>query len=130
MALYLFENPETGEVKEIVMTMKEPHVYFVNGVEWKRIFSVPQTSIDSRWDAMSPKDFSQKTGKKKGTLGDLFDKSAELSEKREKIMGKDTIQEKYFSDYAKERKGKEHPDARKKRLKEKLKGNKMFTLEL
>ena len=36
---------------------------------------------------MSQKEFVEKTGKKKGTMGDLYDRSQELSEKRKQKLG-------------------------------------------
>lgn len=117
MPEYLFEHPETKEVKSIILRMNEPHVYEENGVQWIRIFSVPQASIDTKWNEFSSKDFAEKSGKRKGTLGDLEDKSKELSLKREKIMGVDPVKEQMFKDYEKKRgKGVEHPLKRKERL--------------
>ena len=42
----------------------------------------------------------------------MFDRSAELSEKRRKIYGKDPVKEKYYKDWSKKRKGKVHPKSR------------------
>jgi hypothetical protein len=51
------------------------------------------------------------TGNKKGTMGDLFDQSKELSEARKKIHGgKDPVKQKYWKEWSKKRKGKKHPE--------------------
>ena len=110
MPIYLYQNPKTGKVIEVIQTMSQKHEYFDNsGLEWKRVFTVPLTSIDTEIDPMSQRDFVEKTGKKKGTIGDLFDKSKELSAKREKIQGKDSVKEKYWKQWSKERAGKKPP---------------------
>jgi hypothetical protein len=121
MPIYLFENPITGEIKEIVQSIHEKHVYSEGGVNFPRIFTVPQASFDTKIDANSPKDFVNKTSNKKGKLGDLFDQSAELSLRRGGNSGVDPIKEQYYKNYKKERKNKVlHPDVRKKKAVEKL----------
>lgn len=77
---------------------------------WKRVWTKPQMGVDTvRIDPYSTSDFVKATNKK-GTMGDLWDRSAELSKKREEKEGLDPIKEKFFEDYAKKRKGKKHPD--------------------
>jgi predicted nucleic acid-binding Zn ribbon protein len=114
MPVYIFVNTETNEYREIFQNMKDKHEYFgEDGQEhtWKRVFTVPQASIDSKIDPFNTRDFVNKTGSKKGTYGDLLDKSAELSRKRADIAGgKDPVKEKYFEDYSKNRRGAKHPD--------------------
>jgi hypothetical protein len=108
MPLYLYSNPETGETKEIVQSMKEDHVYFEDGIQWKRVFTVPTASIDTKIDPFSQRQFVEKTGNKKGTVGNMMDLSAELSQKREQSNGKeDPVKRKHFSDYEK-KVGKKH----------------------
>lgn len=108
MPLYLYSHPETGETKEIIQSMKEDHVYFEDGIQWKRIFTVPTASIDTKIDPFSQRQFIEKTGNKKGTVGNMMDLSAELSQKREQLNGKeDPIKRKHFSDYEK-KVGKKH----------------------
>ena len=83
MPIYLFQNPKTEEIIEIIQNMNEAHVFIdSNGLEYKRIYTVPSSSIDSKIDAFSSKDFAEKTRNKKGTIGDLLNASKELSEKR------------------------------------------------
>lgn len=110
MPLYIFENPETGEIKEILQSMTEEHIYSENGIQWNRVWTTPQVAIDVKIDPFSKKQFVDKTNKP-GTYGDLMDRSAELSEARaEKNGGVDPIKQKFFDDYAKKRGGKRHPE--------------------
>lgn len=110
MPIYLYEHPKTKKVKEIVQTMNEPHVYEENGITWNRVFTVPQASIDANIDPFNQQQFIDKTGSKNGSVGDVWDRSAELSAKRaEKAGGVDPIKEKYYKKYSKTRKGKPHP---------------------
>lgn len=110
MPVYIYQNPKTLEIKEIIQSIHDKHEYLENGLKWNRIFTVPQVSTEEKLNINSnEKDFARITGKKRGTLGDIFDVSKELSEKRQKIYGKDPVKEKYFKDWSKKRKGKKHP---------------------
>lgn len=112
MPTYIYQNPDTKEYIEVFQTMVEDHVYFdSDGVEWKRVFTVPNAAIDSQIDPHSQRDFVEKTGNKKGTFGDIMDCSKEMSAKRaEKNGGIDPVKEKYYKDYSKERGGAKHFD--------------------
>ena len=107
MPIYLFESPD-GEVKEIVQRMSEDHVYSENGVEWKRVFTVPNAAIDTQDDDPYSKDAFMKKTNKSMTVGDMWDISQEMSEKRIKKDGKDTIKEKKVKQYEKKTQ-KDHP---------------------
>jgi len=105
MPTYLYQNPKTGEVKEIIQKINEDHFYIENGIKWERIFTVPQLNTEGTLNAdCTEKQFSEFTKNKKGTIGDLWDRSKELSEKRKKIYGKDPVKEKYKKDWSKKRK--------------------------
>jgi hypothetical protein len=114
MPVYIYHNTETNEFCEIVQRMNEPHEYFgKDGGEssWKRVFTSPNASIDSHVDPFSSKQFVDKTQNKKGTYGDLLDRSAELSAKRSEIIGGiDPVKQKYYENYSKTRKGAVHQD--------------------
>jgi hypothetical protein len=88
-------------------SVHEEHVYEIEGVEYSRVYTVPQASIDTRIDPYSQKEFREKT--KVENVGDMWDRSKELSEIRAAKEGKDPIKEKYFKDYTKQTKGKKHP---------------------
>lgn len=109
MPCYLYSNPLTGETVEVIQTMNEPHVYFRDGVEFKRVFTIPQAAVDSVIDPFDSKDFARKTGNKRGTIGDLQDRAQELSAQREKILGRDPVKEKSEADWSKKRKGRKKP---------------------
>ena len=109
MPIYQYSHPKTGEIANVFQGMNDKHEFFRDGVKWNRVFTVPQASIDTQIDAMSQKDFVEKTGKKRGKLGDMFDASREASDKRKQIMGHDPVKKKYWDDYAAKRKGKRHP---------------------
>ncbi len=82
------------------MSIFEKHNYEKDGIKWNRIFTVPNATISSSTN-LNPHDskaFVEMTKNKKGNYGDLLDLSKELSEKREKQMGKDSVKEKKFQE--------------------------------
>jgi hypothetical protein len=114
MPIYLYQNQKTKEIKEVIQSMNEEHVYFgENGKEknWNRIFTIPTASIDTKQDPFNQNQFLDRTKNKKGTYGNMLDYSKELSEKRASITGgKDPIKEQYYKQYSKDRRGAKHPD--------------------
>ena len=106
--------------------MNEEHVYSEDGLQWERVFTIPQSNIDTKIDPFSEADFKNKTAGKRETLGDLMDRSKELSEKRQKSAGIDPVQKKFFEDYSKKTNGKKHA---KDPSRGDLSGNKMFSVE-
>jgi len=111
MPIYLYQNPDTLEVVEIVQKISDKHEFAKDGIEYNRVFTSPNAAIDTRIDPFSAKEFASKTSNKKGTLGDLYDQSREASEKRERSIGKDPVKEKFWADYSKKRGGKRHPNS-------------------
>lgn len=110
MPIYLYQNPNTGEIKEVIQSVHDIHEYKEKDVKWNRIFTLPQVNTQEKLNATSTeKDFARITKNQKGSIGDLWDQSKELSSKREKVYGKDPVKEKYFKDWSKKRKGKIHP---------------------
>lgn len=111
MPFYTYINPDTEEVIDVAQSINENHVYIdKNGLEWRRVFTVPEVNTHGTLTAdTTEKQFSEYTRNQKGSMGDLYDRSAELSEKRKKIYGKDPVKKKYFNDWSKKRKGKVHP---------------------
>jgi len=109
MPIYLYKNPETGISKEIIQKMNAEHVYEEDGVKWERVFLSPNASIDTKLNASDKVGFIEKTGKMKGTVGDMLDYSAELSEERASKSGngEDPVKKKLFGDY-KKKTGKKH----------------------
>tara|TARA_Y100000310_G_C20300701_1_gene631618 strand:+ start:82 stop:441 length:360 start_codon:yes stop_codon:yes gene_type:complete len=109
MPIYVFEHPTTGETREEVQRMNEPHVY-IDGdkIEWKRVYTSSQLSTDIKINPWSSKAFADATRDKNMSVGDLWDMSADLSERREsKVGGEDPILKKYNAKEKKKRKGKD-----------------------
>ena len=113
MPLYIFQHPKTKETKEVLQSMKHDHTYVdEKGVEWNRVWVNPHASIDTQIDPWSSKDFVAKTENKGGTVGDLWDKSKELTRKRaQENGGVDPVKVKSDKDYSKERNGMKRPSS-------------------
>ena len=116
MPLYVFQNPITGENVEVFFHMEEDKEYIDDdGLKWKRVLLSPQLNTEASIDPWSNDDFVNKTSNTKGSIGDLMDRSNELSQKRaEQHGGTDPIKEKYYKKYAEERNGAKHMDEMKK----------------
>lgn len=96
MPIYIYKNPLTGETVELMQPASGNHSFAeINGVRWERVYTAPYAAVDSRIDPFDAKDFVKKTGQKRGTLGDLWDASAELSEKRKSKLGFDPVKSAY-----------------------------------
>ena len=116
MPLYLFQNPNSEEIKEIFFGMNDEKKYIdESGIEWKRIYSLPQLNTESSIDPWNNADFVNKTANMKGTVGDLLDKSSELSAQRaDQNGGVDPLKKKYYENYSKQRGGAKHHTENKK----------------
>jgi hypothetical protein len=120
MPTYIYQNPESGEVKEVIQRMTDTHEYYEDGLKWLRVFSVPRMAIDSQVDITNIEGWRKYTNKK-GTVGDIMDASAEASSRRaERNGGLDPVKEKFFQDYSKQRKGKLHPEVKMREAKKGL----------
>ena len=115
--IYTFENVNTGEIREVEMSMKNYQPYKgADGNEecWRRVYEVPQVnmgvSTSKKIDPWDNNSFVERTGKMKGSYGDMQDHAKELSEQRasESTTGEDPVKRKYLDDYAKSRGGKKH----------------------
>ena len=113
--MYTFQHPNSEETIDVFFGMNDKKSYIDDeGLEWNRVLYSPQLSTNSEIDPWSHSDFVNKTGNMKGSLGDMMDKSSELSRKRaDSNGGIDPIKEKYYEKYSKERKGAIHPDKKK-----------------
>ena len=113
MPFYLYQHPETGEVVEVMQSMKDAHVFVDSeGTEWQRVWTKPNASVDSSNDG-TEEGFLKYTENRKGTMGDLWDASKEASEKRKQKYGEDKILKKSQEDYSKKRNGMVRSDAKK-----------------
>lgn len=85
------------------------------GLEWDRELSSPQLNTQGSIDPWNNNDFVNKTAGMKGTVGDLLDKSSELSNQRaQENGGVDPLRKKYYENYSKDRNGAKHLDQVKK----------------
>jgi hypothetical protein len=90
--------------------MSEEHSYSEGGVQWERVWTVPQAAVDSNIDPFNQNAFIDKVGAQKGTMNDVWGRSAEMSEKRAaKRGGEDPVKKKYYDEYKARRRGTEHP---------------------
>lgn len=130
MPLYSYIDDRDNKIYDLVQGMNDTHEAFApDGYKLRRLWAKPLMSVDNKVDPNSSKDFIKYTSNRAGTLGDLQDLSAELSQKRkDKNAGYDPVEKKMFEDYKKTRNGREHPKAKKEKLKEVLK-NSPFELE-
>ncbi len=125
MPLYVFarvDNPSVTQDLHYSMHTAPSvgKVVTVDGIKWRRIFTKPQASFDTKCDPYSAKDFSKATNKP-GTVGDLHDRSKEMSIKRaEKEGGTDPVRERYFADYTRRRRGTIHPEQKREQSVKKL----------
>ncbi len=110
MPTYVYLNPETEETVQVIQTMKEEHKYIDDkGLEWKRVWNTVQASENTQLDPFSEADYVNKIGSSKGSLGDCWERSGELSQKRaDQNGGVDPVKAKYYEQYSKKRKGAVH----------------------
>ena len=107
MPEYLYKNPNTGKEVSVWQSVHEEHIYEIDGVTYDSVYTIPNASIDTRIDPNSASEFREKA---KGTVGDIWDQSAEASEKRaEQHGGQDPVKKQFFKDYSEKRKGAKHP---------------------
>ena len=120
MPQYSFQNPDNeNEIITIFQKMSDTHEYNKDGKKWIRLFDIPNASFDTLVDPNNSKDFIKATNNKKGSVGDLWDRSAELAQKRQDKYGYDEVKEKYYQDWkAKDKKKRDHPDVKKRKAKE------------
>ena len=113
MAQYLYEHIESGEVVEVTQSMREEHIFNgENGTEigqWRRVFTVPLTAIDTKLDPRDKNAFVRRT-EKYSKVGDFQDISRDLSAQRAAKDGRDPVKEKWLDNYEKSRLGKRHSE--------------------
>ena len=97
MPIYTYKNPKTGKTVEVIQSMLEKHEFTdSSGVLHERVFEASNLSKDQSIDAFNPKDFADKTRQKNYKLGEMWDISKELGERRKIATGKDEIKEKHL----------------------------------
>lgn len=116
MGLYLYTDDCSGETVEVFQKMNDKHVFFgPDGKQWRRVYTVPTASVDNKIDPFSKQDFVEKTGRKKGTFGDLLDASKDAHLARIQKEGRDLVKEKWLKDY-KTTNGVDHFDSKKDKV--------------
>jgi hypothetical protein len=116
--IYIFKHPKKGKYIEVVQKMNDEHKYTdEKGVEWERVYTVPQAAVKEGLDHRNPNTFVNATKNMKGNLGDITDLSQELSDKRanESDSGRDPLKDKFFDKWSEKRKGKVHPEDNRKK---------------
>jgi hypothetical protein len=112
MPIYTYFRESTEEFIDVFQGMNDVHEYKGadgNEYDWKRVYYSPQMAMDTQIDPFSSKQFNDRTRDKKGTVGHMLDYSAEMSDKRaSQAGGVDPVKQKYFDNYAKERRGARH----------------------
>lgn len=113
MPYYTFQRDD-GVTEDVFRHMDEEKTYAgEKGDEvgrWTRIYHVPQMSLDTHIDPFDKNAFINNLSNKRETVGDTFDRSAELSEKRAAARGGvDPVKQKALENYAAKRHGKRHP---------------------
>jgi hypothetical protein len=102
MPLYIFTNETETEYVDVFFHMNDEKKFVgPDKKEWRRVYTVPTASVDNRIDPFSKQDFVEKTGRKKGTYGNLLDAAKEASILRTEKAGKDFVKEKWLGDYKK-----------------------------
>lgn len=119
MPAYIYKHPTENKYVEVIQGMNDEHVFFdYEGLQWRRVFTVPQAVMSSvsSIDPFDRKSQIEKTGNIKGTVGDLWDISKEMSIKREDKLGcEDPVKREYFNEYKKQN-GCKHWHDRKKKI--------------
>jgi len=108
MPIYIYQHPKLEKYIELIQSVHDNHEYIdEHGVKWNRIFTPPELNTGGSLKTnCTAKEFSDFTKNHKGTIGDLWDRSAELSEKRKKIYGEDPVKKQYKNSWKKKRKNK------------------------
>lgn len=110
--LYSYYNPDDeSDTIEIVQSVNDKHEYVKNGIKWARLWQNPQLNVKGgKVDPFDKKKFVDKTGKMKGTYGDMLDMSKELSEERKSKVGFDPEQKRFFGEFEKKNGYRHHKD--------------------
>ena len=92
MPLYTYRNPNTNESIDVIQRMSDEHVYVDDdGLQWERVWSIPQATMGLNNSADSESQFIDKT--KGWTAGEMWDYSKEMSEKRTSSRGYDHVKD-------------------------------------
>jgi hypothetical protein len=108
MPEYIYKHPNKKDYVELVQSINEEHTFYdEDGLQWDRVYTALNFNTHSKIDAFDKRAFTEKTGKMKGTYGNMLDYSKELSMEREDRLGYDPVKKSYFDAYEK-KVGKKH----------------------
>lgn len=99
--VYIFEHPDTGEFVEVFQAANDEHTYEQNGVKWNRVWTVPHAGVDTMLDPFNEQKFVDKTYRNTTKLGEMWDRSKELSLKRSDKLGYDPVKQAHEAEMAK-----------------------------
>ncbi len=124
MPLYVFERVDDPAVTtDLLYSMNTApsigKVVVVDKIQWRRVAVKPQASFDTKADPRSVDDFLKVTNKRQ-SVGDMLDRSKEMAIKRREKEGVDTVQQGYFKDYSRRRRGTVHPEQKRQESAKKL----------
>lgn len=112
---YDFQH-EDGEVITVFVPLsaedEQRLVQTVNGRTYKRVYGVPRMAVDmgTRIGDATQQDFNRITGNKQMNVGDAWEISRDMHEKRKSEHGRDPVQEAQYAKHEKET-GEKHPAA-------------------
>jgi len=106
MPVYIFKHPHEDRYVEIVQRMADEHSFIDDsGLNWERVWTVPNASLDS---IIKPDSSAQFVNKTKGwSVGECWDYSAELSQARKDKRGEDHLDREHKQKKSKERRQKQ-----------------------
>ena len=84
--------------------MNDVHEMYLDGYKLRRLFEVPNAAIDSQIDPFSAQDFVRKSKAK--NVGECWEESAAMAEKRQQKRGHDPVKEKFEKTFKTDRRGK------------------------
>ena len=108
MPVYTFEEPESGKIISVLVTLdrpdKERHEQIGDdGKVYKRVYAAPMAATNTSIGEASKEDFRRMTTDKKGMkVGDLWTISAEMAAHRKDKEGVDRVQEGYYRKFERE----------------------------
>lgn len=115
MPIHQFYHEESGDTIDVYVPASAPteqHSQQTHeGKVYRRVYAAPLAARDIGYGDGTAADFRRKTsGEKRGLkVGDLWEISAEMSERRKQQQGVDVVKEQHYATYEKEY-GEKHPD--------------------
>lgn len=122
MPVYDFHHAETNHTISVLVpltaTDKERAQQVQDGKVYKRVYAAPLAAKDLNPKDGTLSDYRRTTGEKNLTVGEAWEASREMSERRAaQHGGKDPVKEQFYRDYEKTNHGK-HPDVKKREAQE------------